>query len=237
MGSEEDVRPTRKEAKVVNRRNARSAAPGLRTGRRLVLLGALTSVLVLGPAALAAADPPIRQEFTVELSGPHFLSGFCGFTILQEGTAHFSTTTFDDGRVIEHIDVDLELTANGNVALEKPLVHRGGRPRGWDRDPHGNPREHPRSWRGTALDGGGPHRSGPGHGRPPLLGWPIHDHGGGPRQGLLVLRGRSVTSDQAGGGMRGGPIAAHQGPPADRRDRGVRCRQSLTQAAATGSAS
>jgi hypothetical protein len=120
MGSEDDVRPTRKEAKVVNGRNARSAAPGLRTGRCLVLLGALTSVLVLGPAALAAADPPIRQEFTVELSGPHFLSGFCGFTILQEGTAHFSTTTFDDGRVIEHIDVDLELTANGNVALENP---------------------------------------------------------------------------------------------------------------------
>ena len=115
-----DVPPSTEGVQVENRGNARSVAPGLRTGRRLVLLGALTSVLILCPAAVAAADPPVRQEFTVELSGPHFLSGFCGFTILQEGAAHFSTTTFDDGRVIEHIDVDLELTANGNVAFEEP---------------------------------------------------------------------------------------------------------------------
>lgn len=105
---------------MVNRETHAGRHPCLRTGRRLVLLGALTSVLVLGPAAVAAADPPVRQEFTVELSGPHFLSGFCGFTILQEGAAHFSRTTFDDGRVIENVDVDLELTANGNVALEEP---------------------------------------------------------------------------------------------------------------------
>lgn len=54
------------------------------------------------------------------MTGPHFLSGFCGFTIVQDGTAHVSRTAFDDGRAIEHIDVDLELTANGNVAFEHP---------------------------------------------------------------------------------------------------------------------
>lgn len=31
-----------------------------------------------------------------------------------------SRTAFDGGRTIEHVDVDLELTANGNVAFEDP---------------------------------------------------------------------------------------------------------------------
>jgi hypothetical protein len=119
-GSEEDVRPTRKEAKMVNRRNARSAAPALRTGRRLVLLGVLASLWALGPTAVAAADSPVREGVTIELSGPHFLSGFCGFTISQEGTAHVARTTFDDARVMEQIDLDLELAANGMVAFEHP---------------------------------------------------------------------------------------------------------------------
>lgn len=105
---------------MANRESARSAAPVLRAGRRLVLLGALASLLVLGPVEAAADDPPIRQEFTIELSGPHFLSSSCGSTILQEGVAHVSRTTFDDGRVVEHIDVDLELTANDKVAFEQP---------------------------------------------------------------------------------------------------------------------
>jgi hypothetical protein len=87
---------------------------------RFVLLGALASLWVLSPAAVAVAHPSIEQEFTVELSGTHFLSSFCGFTIVQEGTAHVMRTTFEDGRVIEHVDVDLELMANGRVAFEMP---------------------------------------------------------------------------------------------------------------------
>jgi hypothetical protein len=70
--------------------------------------------------AMAAADAPARQEITLELTGPHFLSGFCGISISQRGTAHVSRTLFDDGRIIEHIEVDLELTANGVVAFEQP---------------------------------------------------------------------------------------------------------------------
>jgi hypothetical protein len=93
-------------------------------GRGLVLRGvavaAAASLAVMVTPAIAAADPPDRQEITLELTGPHFLSGFCGVTISQQGTAHVSRTLFDDGRIIEHIEVDLELTANGMVAFEQP---------------------------------------------------------------------------------------------------------------------
>lgn len=93
-------------------------------GRRIGLLPfvvvALVSLEVLGPPAVAAADPPVREEFTVVLSGPHFLSGFCGTPILQEGILHVSSTQFSDGRVIEHIRGDLQLSANGRLAFERP---------------------------------------------------------------------------------------------------------------------
>lgn len=103
---------------MLNMGSTRRAEAGSRMGRRLVGLAALVSLWVLSPAALAAADPPERQEFVVEFSGSHFLSNFCEFIILQEGTAHIDRTAFDDGRLIEHIDLDLALTANGKVAFE-----------------------------------------------------------------------------------------------------------------------
>lgn len=87
---------------------------------RFALLDALASLWVLSPVALATADPPVHEEFTIDLSGSHFLSDLCGSTIVQEGTTHVRRTTFDDGRVIEQIDVDLELMANGRVAVEMP---------------------------------------------------------------------------------------------------------------------
>jgi len=87
---------------------------------RLATVAAVASLAVMVAPAVAAADPPVLEETSVELTGPHFLSGFCGITIWQEGTAHVSTTLFGDGRIMEHIDVDLELTANGMVAFEQP---------------------------------------------------------------------------------------------------------------------
>jgi hypothetical protein len=73
-----------------------------------------------GDARHGGGGPTDRQEITLELTGPHFLSGFCGVTISQQGTAHVSRTLFADGRIIEHIEVDLELTANGMVAFGQP---------------------------------------------------------------------------------------------------------------------
>lgn len=70
-------------------------------------------------AAPAVADPPARTEFTVPLSGPHFLSGFCGTQIMQDGAAHIASTDYGDGRLIEHVRVDLVLTADGNLAYEE----------------------------------------------------------------------------------------------------------------------
>jgi hypothetical protein len=69
-------------------------------------------------ASPAAADPPTRTEFTVPLSGPHFLTGFCGTQIEQDGGAYIASTHYGDGRLIEHVRVDLVLTANGNIAYE-----------------------------------------------------------------------------------------------------------------------
>jgi len=108
------------EVTLLNRRRTHRAESDPGMARCLALFAAVASLWVLGPAAVAAADPPVRQEVTIPLTGPHFLSGFCGFTIVQDGTAHVSRTAFHDGRAIEHIDVDLELTANGNVAFENP---------------------------------------------------------------------------------------------------------------------
>jgi hypothetical protein len=87
---------------------------------RSATVAMMASLAVVVAPTAASADLPVRQETTAVLTGSHFLSGFCGITISQEGTAHVSRTLFDDGRIIEHIDVDLELTANGVVALEQP---------------------------------------------------------------------------------------------------------------------
>ena len=105
---------------MANGGRARGARSGGRVGHPFVLLAALVSAGILGSTAEAAADPPVRQEFTSEVSGPHFLSGICGFTILQDGAVHGIETAFEDGRTIVHLDVDLVLTANGKVALENP---------------------------------------------------------------------------------------------------------------------
>jgi hypothetical protein len=86
----------------------------------LATVAAVASLAVLVAPTVAAAEPPVLEETTVELTGPHFLSGFCGITISQEGTSHVSTTLFGDGRILAHIDVDLELTANDMVAFEHP---------------------------------------------------------------------------------------------------------------------
>lgn len=113
------MRPNSEGGTVLKSGNTGRSASGPRTVRLFALLGALASLWVLSPAAVAAADPP-GQEFTIDLSGSHFLSNFCGSTIAQEGTAHVRRITFYDGRVIEHIDVDLQLMANGRVAFEMP---------------------------------------------------------------------------------------------------------------------
>jgi hypothetical protein len=84
------------------------------------MVAAVASLTAMVTPAAAAADAPVQQEATLELSGPHFLSGFCGITILQEGKAQISSTLFAEGYSIEHIQVDLELIANGKVAFEQP---------------------------------------------------------------------------------------------------------------------
>jgi hypothetical protein len=93
------------------------------TPRRSPRLASVIAVLAsvgLISAAPAAADPPTRTEFTVPLSGPHFLTGFCGMQIEQDGGAHIASTDYGDGRLIEHVRVDLVLTANyGNIAYEE----------------------------------------------------------------------------------------------------------------------
>lgn len=99
------------------RKRPSSDGPGL--WLRSAAVAAVVSAVMVTPA-MATAVPPNRQEITLGLTGPHFLSGFCGISIYQRGTAHVSRTLFDDGRIIEHIEVDLELTANGMVAFEQP---------------------------------------------------------------------------------------------------------------------
>ena len=86
------------------------------TKRLLVVF--LTTLGVLTVAYPAVAQPPTKSESSIDLSGPHFLSGFCGFEILHEGTLKVSSTVYPDGRVIEHIRVDAVLTANGRSANE-----------------------------------------------------------------------------------------------------------------------
>jgi hypothetical protein len=86
--------------------------------REASVIAVLASVGLMW-AAPAAADPPTRTEFTVPLSGPHFLSGFCGTQIEQDGGAHIASTGYGDGRLIEQVRVDLVLTANGNIAYEE----------------------------------------------------------------------------------------------------------------------
>jgi hypothetical protein len=90
-----------------------------RRSLRLVCVIAVLASVGLMSATPAAADPPTRTDFMVPLSGPHFLSGFCGIQIMQDGSAHIASTDYGDGRLIEHIQVDLVLTANGNIAYEE----------------------------------------------------------------------------------------------------------------------
>jgi hypothetical protein len=111
---------SREEANMLGRRGRRPSGDSRGLVLRSATVAAVASLAVMVVPAMAAADPPVRQEITLELTGPHFLSGICGITISQEGTAQVSTTLFDDGRVTEHIEVDLELTANGMVAFEQP---------------------------------------------------------------------------------------------------------------------
>jgi hypothetical protein len=81
-----------------------------RSPRLASIIAVLASVGLMW-AAPAVANPPTRTEFTVPLSGPHFLSGFCGTQIMQDGGAHIASTDYGGGRVIEHVRVDLVLTA------------------------------------------------------------------------------------------------------------------------------
>jgi hypothetical protein len=107
-------------ANVLDRGRRRPSGDGRGLVLRWVAVAAVATLAVMVTPAMAAAGPPDRQQITLDLTGPHFLSGFCGVTISQQGTAHVSRTLFDDGRIIEHIEVDLELTANGVVAFEQP---------------------------------------------------------------------------------------------------------------------
>jgi hypothetical protein len=88
-----------------------------RSPRLASVIAVLASVGLISTTP-AAADPPTRTEFTVPLSGPHFLTGFCGTLIEQDGGAHIASTDYGDGRLIEHVRVDLVLTANGSIAYE-----------------------------------------------------------------------------------------------------------------------
>ena len=162
---------------MLNSGNRCLAASGTRTVCRFALLGALASLWVLSPTAVAAADSPVRQEFTIELSGSHFLSSLCGFPILQAGTAHVTRTSFDDGRVIEHIDVDLELIAHGRVAFEMPRFTVEVDPAAGTVTLTGTLVNIHAAGEGLLLQEVGPRRSRPDHGRPPLLGRTLHDHG------------------------------------------------------------
>jgi hypothetical protein len=89
-----------------------------KTMKKRLLVACLVTIGVLTVAFPAFAQPPTKSQFSIDLSGPHFLSGFCGFEILHEGTLEVSSTDYPDGRVIEHIRVDAVLTANGRSASE-----------------------------------------------------------------------------------------------------------------------
>jgi hypothetical protein len=92
-----------------------------RAVRRTLLFSSIALTIgLLSPMTIAAADPPTREVVTLELSGPHFLSDFCGTPIRQEGILHAAVTEFGDGRVQQHIRVDVQLSANGKVAFERP---------------------------------------------------------------------------------------------------------------------
>jgi hypothetical protein len=116
------IRHQGEEANVLGRGRRRPSGDSRGLVLRSAAVAAVASLAVMVTPAMATADPPDRQQITVELTGPHFLSGFCGVTISQQGTAHVSRTLFDDGRIIEHVEVDLELTASGMVAFEQPRV-------------------------------------------------------------------------------------------------------------------
>lgn len=91
--------------------------------RRRAALSALIVLVVLGvfgPASPALADAPTRVEYSVPQAGLHFLTGFCGVEIEQEGAVHIGSTEYADGTVIDHVHVDLVLSANGMIAYEQP---------------------------------------------------------------------------------------------------------------------
>jgi hypothetical protein len=54
------------------------------------------------------------------VSGLHFLSGVCGAPISQSGYIYTTTVAIDQDRFLQHIRVDVELSANGKVAYERP---------------------------------------------------------------------------------------------------------------------
>lgn len=60
-----------------------------------------------------------RPEAT-EVAELHFLSDVCGVPIAADGTIHTSSTALDGDRILQHIRVDLLLTANGRIAYERP---------------------------------------------------------------------------------------------------------------------
>ncbi|HEX6301410.1 MAG TPA: hypothetical protein VF148_13160 [Acidimicrobiia bacterium] len=86
--------------------------------RRMLSGTALAALVVIAIQTPVSAGPPTRTEASINLTGPHFLSGICGFEILHTGTLHETATTFSDGRTIVHIQVDATLSANRKEAYE-----------------------------------------------------------------------------------------------------------------------
>jgi len=156
---------------------------------------AFVSLGLLGPVAAAAADPPVREEFSVEVSGPHFLSELCGTPILQEGIPHVSSTEYSDGRVIEQIGVDLQLTANGKIAFEQPAFTALVDPDAGTVTLEGTLVNIYAPRCGTPFEGRRADCSGPGHVRHPLVGRALDDTPRGVEQSLLLLRGRTLTGE------------------------------------------
>lgn len=90
-----------------------------RTRRTVAAILAAATIGVLGwPQVAADASMPLLT--TQEVSGPHFLSNVCGTEIQQAGT--ISTTVHDlgGGHLVFDIRVDIVLSADGRLALERP---------------------------------------------------------------------------------------------------------------------
>jgi hypothetical protein len=81
---------------------------------------ASTPLGLMGPAAAAASDESVTQVSTVDVSGLHFLSEVCGTPIVQDGVLYVSSIELSDGRILQPVRVDVQLTSNGKVAYERP---------------------------------------------------------------------------------------------------------------------